>query len=49
MIECRHATDIMDARPCRGTGCDSDHYTVKVKLRQKIAAIGKIKGQKNVK
>jgi hypothetical protein len=49
MIDSRHATDIMDVRSCRGADCDSDHYMVKMKLRQRIAAIGKKKRQKNIK
>jgi endonuclease/exonuclease/phosphatase family metal-dependent hydrolase len=46
MFDSRHTTDIMDVRSHRGANCDSNHYMVKAKLRQRIAAIGKTKGQK---
>jgi hypothetical protein len=49
MIDSHHTSDIMDVRSCREADCDSDHYMVKVKLQQRIAAIGKTKGQKSIK
>jgi hypothetical protein len=36
MIDSRHATDILDVKSCRGADCDSDHYMVKIKYRQRI-------------
>jgi len=33
LIDCRHATDILDVKPCRGADCDSDHCVVKIKYR----------------
>jgi endonuclease/exonuclease/phosphatase family metal-dependent hydrolase len=36
MIDSQHATDILDVKPCRGADCDSDHYIVKIKYRQRI-------------
>ena len=49
MIDSRHATDILDVKSCRGADCDSDHYTVKIKYRQRISTIGKLNTQKSTK
>ena len=40
MIHSRHATDILDVKFCRGADCDSDHYMVEIKYRQRISTWG---------
>lgn len=37
VIDGRHASDILEVDSCRGADCDSDHYMVRVKYRQRIA------------
>jgi hypothetical protein len=49
MIDSRNATDILDVKSCRGADCDSDHYMVKIKYRQRISTIGKLSTQKSTK
>ncbi|PSN58148.1 Craniofacial development protein 2 [Blattella germanica] len=36
MVDKRHSSTIMDVRSYRGADCDSDHFLVRVKFRQKI-------------
>ena len=49
MIDYRHATSILDVKSCRGADCDSDHYMVKIKYRQRISVYGKSKTQGSIK
>jgi hypothetical protein len=49
MIDSRHATDILDVESCRCADCDSYNYMVKIKYRQWISTIGKLKAQKSIK
>jgi hypothetical protein len=49
MIDSRHATDILDVKSCTGADCDSDHYLVKIKYRQRISTIGKLSTQRSIK
>ena len=49
MIDSRHAKDILDVKSCRGADCDSDHYMVKIKYKQRISTIGKLNTQKSIK
>ena len=49
MIDSRHATDILVVKSCRGADCDSDHYMVKIKYRQRISTIGKLSTQRSIK
>jgi hypothetical protein len=46
MTDSCHTTDILDVKSCRGVDCDSHHFTVKIKYRQRISVIGKSKAQR---
>jgi hypothetical protein len=36
IIDTRHAKDITDVKTCRGTDCDSDHFLIRARLRQRL-------------
>jgi len=36
LIDHRHGSDVKDIRSCRGADCDSDHFMVRVKYKQRI-------------
>ncbi|XP_039291972.1 craniofacial development protein 2-like [Nilaparvata lugens] len=44
LIDKRHGTDILDVRSYRGADCDTDHYLVKIKYRQRINNMKKFRG-----
>jgi hypothetical protein len=46
MIDSHHTTDILDVKSCRRADCDSDHFMVKIKYRQRTSLIGKSKAQR---
>lgn len=46
LIEKKHARTITDVRSCRGANIDSDHYMVKIKMKQVIPRQETIKGGK---
>ncbi|PSN29855.1 hypothetical protein C0J52_28339 [Blattella germanica] len=49
LINRRHGTSILDARSARGPNCDSDHYMVRAKLKERLAVVNNSQGPKNLK
>ena len=49
LIDRRHGLDVKDIRSSRGADCDSDHFMVRVKYKQRIANIRKAKGVRRKK
>jgi hypothetical protein len=44
LVSLRHSTSIIDEKSSRGSNCDTDHYLVKTKVRERIVRIQNMEG-----
>lgn len=49
LVSKRQATSILDVKSQRGPNCDSDHYLVSVKMKERIALVENRQGEKRKK
>ncbi|XP_039282986.1 uncharacterized protein LOC120351088 [Nilaparvata lugens] len=49
MIDRRHGSDILDVRSLRGADCDTDHFMIRLRYRQRINNAGLSKGKKQLR
>ncbi|XP_022196882.1 craniofacial development protein 2-like [Nilaparvata lugens] len=49
MIDRRQCSDILDVRSVRGADCDTDHFIIRLRYRQRINNAGLTKGKKQLR
>jgi hypothetical protein len=49
MIDKRHSSDKVNVRSCRGADCDSDHFLVRIRYKQKLSRKKGKQGEKRVR
>jgi len=42
LVSLWHTCSVKDVRSCRGPNCDTDHYLVRVKIRERITKLQKV-------